>query len=139
MNEHRGSPFEKIALNLLRIVTGFLFMLHGVDKLFGWFGGVGPNDAFLLGGGLELNSLAGVASILETFGGLAVMLGLYTRQVALVLVAEMTYVYLTRHLGRWPMQPGGGENALFFLFAFLYLTARGGGKLSIDGKLRGKS
>ena len=59
---------------LLRIVVGLAFMSHGLSKLFGWLGGFGgPGEA------AELMSRFGVAGGLETFGGLRIVLGLYTR------------------------------------------------------------
>src|SRR5688500_11546728 len=51
---------------ILRIGAGLLFFMHGAPKLFGWFGGMGPE-----GGSAELFSLMGLAGILEVFGGLA--------------------------------------------------------------------
>ncbi|HXE88309.1 MAG TPA: DoxX family membrane protein, partial [Hyphomicrobiaceae bacterium] len=49
----------------LRIGAGLLFMQHGLQKLLGWFGGMGPNH-----GTVQLMSQFGLAGVIETFGGL---------------------------------------------------------------------
>lgn len=122
----QGTP-QKVLYSAFRIVTGFLFWQHGAQKLFGWLGG----DQ------VELASLAGVAGILEFFGGLMVGLGLYTRFVAFVLAGEMVVAFFMVHLPRgfWPIQ-NGGEPAVFFCFAFLLMVAMGSGAFSLDEKLR---
>mgnify|MGYP001226822530 CR=1 FL=1 len=116
------------AHGILRIVTGLLFMQHGVQKLFGWLGGFGPE-----GGTAPLLSMFGAAGVLEVFGGLLIVLGLFTRPVALVLVVEMLAAYIIAHLPRgfWPIQ-NGGELALLYAFIFLFLAAAGSGRFAID-------
>ena len=68
-------------LGLLRIIAGFLFSCQGLQKLFRMFGG-------MAGRRVPLASLFGVAGTLETFGGLLIILGLFTRPVAFVLCAK---------------------------------------------------
>src|SRR5437867_6015492 len=80
------SRYAQITHVLLRIVAGFLLMQHGGQKLFGWYGGLGGP-----GGGGSLPPLMMVAGVLEFFGGLAVMLGLFTRPIAFVLSGEMAF------------------------------------------------
>ena len=80
---------------MLRIGAGLLFMEHGLQKLFGLFGGMGPN-----GGTVTLLSQMGLAGVLETFGGLLVVLGLFTRPVALLLAGEMLVAFFQAHLPR---------------------------------------
>lgn len=128
MSKLTAGSFPDISLSLLRIVTGLCFWQHGAQKLFGWLGG----DA------VELMSLMGVAGVLEFFGGLAILLGLFTRPVAFVLSGEMAVAYFMSHLPRafWPIQ-NGGELAALYAFIFLFLFAVGGGSFSVDGKLRG--
>src|SRR5690606_30792385 len=89
-----------LAHGILRIVAGLLFMQHGVQKLFGWLGGFGPD-----GGTAPLASMFGLAGVLETFGGLLIVLGLFTRPVAVILVVEMLSAYVIAHLpqGFWPI------------------------------------
>lgn len=117
---------EAIALNLLRIVTGFLFFQHGAAKLWGWFGG--SQVEFL-----ELRFFAGV---IEFFGGILILLGLGTRAVAFLSAGLMAFAYFLAHFPRdfWPYANGGSLAALY-CFVFLYLVVRGGGAFSIDGLL----
>ncbi|HEY7530909.1 MAG TPA: SgcJ/EcaC family oxidoreductase [Gemmatimonadota bacterium] len=128
----RTSTFRSIALNLLRIVAGLLFMQHGAMKLFGALGGVDGE-----GGTVPVGSLFWVAGVLEVFGGAAVVLGLFTRVVAFVLSGEMAVAYFKAHLPRgfWPIE-NGGEPAVLFCFVFLFLAANGGGRFSLDGVFR---
>jgi len=124
----KGS-FADISLSLLRAVTGFLFFQHGAQKLFGLLGG----DAS------ELFSLMWVTGVLEFFGGLAIMAGLYTRPVAFLLSGLMAVAYFWRHMpsGFWPIE-NGGEKAMFYCFVFFFLFAIGGGGYSLDAWLRKK-
>ena len=118
-------------LSLLRIVVAFLFMAHGTQKLFGY--PVGRDVV-----GVEWFSWLGLAGMLETFGGLAVLVGLFTRPVAFVLSCEMAVVYLTSHASAsfWPTL-NGGDFWFFYCFAFLYLAVAGGGPWSLDAAWRG--
>jgi len=123
------SRYTDHALTLLRIVAGLLFMQHGMQKLFGVFGGFGGTP----GATAPLFSLMGVASILESLGGLAILLGLFTQPVAFVLSGEMAVAYLLVHLprGLWPIQ-NQGELAALYAFIFLFLATAGGGRFSVD-------
>jgi putative oxidoreductase len=115
--------FEPQAYALLRIVAGLLFLFHGLQK----FG--------LLGGQMvPLASLVGAAAVIETVGGLLIMIGLATSQVAFLCSGEMAYAYFTAHQprGTWPIQNGGELSALY-AFIFLFIATRGGGILSVDG------
>lgn len=116
-------------LSVLRIVFALLFMQHGAEKLFG-FGG---------GDTVQLMSLMGLAGVLEFFGGLLVALGLCTRPVAFILSGEMAFAYFMAHAphGLWPIFNHGGM-AVAFCFAFLYLSAAGGGPWSLDRLIRHK-
>ena len=129
------SRFSDVTLGLLRIVAGLLFMQHGVQKLFGLFGGVGPN-----GGTVELMSLMGLAGILETVGGLLIVLGLFTRPVAFLLSGEMAVAYFMAHLPQSfiPIE-NGGELAALYSFVFLFLSAAGPGAFSIDRARHGRA
>ena len=113
-------------LSVLRIVAAFLFMLHGTQKLFAYPVSE-PRDP------VELFSLMGLAGVLEVFGGLFLLLGLFTRPVAFVLAGEMAVAYFKSHLpqGFWP-NLNGGELAALYCFLFLYLGAAGGGRWSLD-------
>jgi putative oxidoreductase len=102
-------------------------MEHGSQKLFG----VPPPAQ---GGTVPpLLSLSGVAGILEFFGGLLLLLGLFTRPVAFVLSGQMAVAYFMVHApqGFWPIL-NRGELAALYSFVFLYLAAAGGGLWSVD-------
>jgi putative oxidoreductase len=126
---------ESRALSLLRIVAGFTFSLHGLQKLFGWFGGMGGQ-----GGTAAMGSLLWTAGVLEAFGGALVVLGLFTRPVALVVCGEMAVAYFRTHRpsSLWPIL-NGGELAILYCFIFLYLAIAGAGPVSLDRLIWKKS
>ena len=117
---------------LLRWGTGLLFMQHGLQKLFGMLGGVGPT-----GGTVPLMSLMGLAGVLEFVGGLMIVLGLLTRPVAFLLMGEMVVAYFKAHMpqGGAPVQ-NGGELALLYALVFAFLAVDGAGPMSIDSAMR---
>jgi len=121
---------QEVTHAILRIGAGLLFMQHGVQKLFGWLGGIDGN-----GSSAELFSLLGLAGVLETFGGLAIVIGLFTRPVALVLAVEMIAAYFIAHQpqGGFPIQ-NGGELALLYALVYVYLLTSGAGIASIDAR-----
>ena len=112
-------------LSVLRIVTAFLFMAHGAQKLLGLPAPM-PNPPALF-------SLIGVAGALELFGGLLLLVGLFTRPVAFILSGETAFAYFMAHAGQgfWPLL-NRGELATLYCFVFLYLAAAGGGPWSLD-------
>ncbi|HZF39954.1 MAG TPA: DoxX family protein [Blastocatellia bacterium] len=117
-------------LSILRIVAAFLFMQHGAQKLFGFLGGI-P------GGPPRLLSQFWIGGMLEFFGGLLLLLGLFTRPVAFILSGMMAWAYFQVHarLGFWTLQ-NRGELAALYCFVFLYLSAAGGGPWSLDSVWR---
>jgi len=108
---------------LLRLVAGLAFAQHGAQKLFGLLGGQAA----------PLTSQFGLAGIIEFVGGIMIALGLFTSPVAFIASGEMAWAYFQQHFPRafWPIQ-NGGELAVLYCFIFLYLSAVGSGKLSID-------
>ncbi|NJC88318.1 MAG: DoxX family protein [Desulfuromonas sp.] len=118
-------------LSLMRLSIAFLFIQHGGQKLFGY-------PVPMPGPPLELFSLIGVAGVLEFFGGLLLLLGLFTRGTAFILSGLMAFAYFIGHAGKgfWPLA-NQGELAVAYCFVFLYLAAAGGGPWSLD-RLRGK-
>jgi len=112
-------------LSLLRIVTGFLFMQHGGQKLFGF---PAPQRYEF-----DLLSMSGVAGTLELFGGFLIVVGLWTRPTAFLLSGLMAFAYFIAHAPQafWPLV-NGGELAALYSFVFLYLAAAGGGEWGID-------
>jgi len=123
---------ESYAQSLLRIVVGFTFSLHGFQKLFGLFGGIH-------GGHAHFFSLFWLAGVLESFGGVLILLGLFTRPVAFLLCGEMAVAYFKQHAphGLWPIT-NGGELAVLYCFVFLFLMSAGAGPLSLDRMVRKK-
>jgi putative oxidoreductase len=115
---------------LLRIGAGLLFMEHGLQKLFGWFGGMDGAGATV-----SLVSQMGLAGVLETFGGLLLVLGLLTRPVAFLLAGEMLVAFFQAHLPRGgvPLQ-NGGEVPLLYMLVFLFFVAHGAGPFSLDAR-----
>jgi putative oxidoreductase len=84
-----------------------------------------------------LLSQTGIGGILEFFGGIMIVLGLFTRPVAFILSGMMAVAYWQFHapLGRWPVQ-NQGMPAVLFCFIFLYMTAQGAGDWSLDALIR---
>jgi putative oxidoreductase len=124
---------QSYAQSLLRMVAGFTFSLHGFQKLFGLFGGMGH------GARAHFFSLLWAAGVMECFGGLLILLGLFTRPVAFLLCGEMAVAYFRSHFphGFWPIS-NGGELAVVYCFIFLYLMTAGAGPLSLDRIIRKK-
>ena len=116
------------ALAVLRIVTAYLVIPHGTAKLFGV-----PHQAMF--DGLQLVSLMGLAGVLETFGGLLFLVGLFTRPVAFVLCGFMAAAYFMGHASQGhvllPLL-NQGELAVLYCFVFLYFVFAGAGAWSVD-------
>lgn len=119
--------------SVLRIVVAFLFIAHGTQKLFA-FPVAEPRDP------VPLVSLLGLAALLETLGGLLLLVGLFTRPVAFLVSGEMAVAYFMAHVPRgfWPLL-NGGEPAVLFCFVWLYLAAAGPGPWSVDALWRGRA
>jgi putative oxidoreductase len=128
-----GERYYDLTLNALRIMAGFLFMTHGGQKLFGWFGAQAPFTAFWP---------IGLAGVLELFGGAAIALGLFTRYVAFVVAGEMAVAYVWRHAalqgGVWPWE-NRGELALLYCFIWLFIWASGGGGWTLERWLKSRT
>jgi putative oxidoreductase len=112
-------------------MAGFTFSLHGFQKLFGCFGGLGH------GATAHFFSMIWLAGALETFGGVLIILGLGTSPVALILSGEMATAYFLQHApkGVWPIV-NGGELAILYCFIFLFLFTAGGGPWSLERFVR---
>jgi putative oxidoreductase len=121
-------------LSLLRIISAFLFMQFGTAKLFAFPAAIMPD-----GGTAPIGSLAWVAAVLEAFGGLFVLIGLFTRPVAFLLSGEMAVAYFMGHApqGFWAVL-NMGTPAVLFAFVWLYLSAAGPGPWSVDA-MRGRA
>jgi putative oxidoreductase len=119
-------------LSLLRIVVGALFIEHGTQKVFGF----PPTTVIPVP--VSLFSALGIGGLLETFGGIAIVLGFLTRPVAFVLAGEMAVAYFTVHFQRsfFPVN-SGGDPAVLFCFMFLYFMFAGAGPWSVDAMISG--
>lgn len=123
----------------VRIPVGIIFVAHGAQKLFGWFGGYGLAgtagwmDSIGLHPGPLLALLAGGA---EFFGGLALLLGLLVRPAAVVLAFTMLVAIFSVHIGKGLFLSNGGfEYGLALLAVSVALFISGAGRLSLDGVL----
>jgi putative oxidoreductase len=117
--------YEPQTYALLRMITGFLFLWHGMQKLFGFPGEMPPGaPAFIIY----------TAGPIELFGGVLVMIGLFTRWAAFLSSGLMAFAYWLAH-GTHALLPvqNQGELAVIYCFVFLYISARGPGLWSLDG------
>lgn len=127
------SPYSKWTphlLSVLRIAVALLFIEHGSEKLFGF-----PPSQQAAPDSLTL--LIWVAAVLEFFGGLLILFGVFTRPVAFLLSGEMAVAYFMVHAtqGFFPLQ-NRGELAALYSFVFLFLAVAGGGAWSLDNLIR---
>jgi putative oxidoreductase len=123
----RLDSYRPWALAALRIFAALLFIEHGTQKLFD-FPASGHAGGAL--GGLFL-----IAALLESIGGLLVLVGLFTRPMAFILSGEMAIAYFMAHFPKsfFPIQ-NGGEAAVLFCFVFLYLVFAGPGAFALDNR-----
>ena len=132
----RWRSWTPYLLSILRIVAAFLFMQFGTAKLFGFPAPIMPG-----GGTAPVGSLVWFASLLETFGGFLLLIGLFTRPIAFLLSGEMAVAYFHGHApqGFWPVL-NQGHPAIMFCFLYLYVSAAGPGPWSVDASLaRGRA
>lgn len=121
-------PYENQTFALLRIVTGFLFLWHGMQKLFGFPGEMPAGaPAFVIW----------IAGPIELVGGALVMIGLFTTWAAFLASGLMAFAYWMGH-GTHALLPvvNRGEPAVLYCFVFLYIAARGPGVWSVDAARR---
>ena len=126
----RLAKYSDQAYALMRIMAGFMFSFHGVQKIFGVLSDHQP----------AVGSQVWIGGLLELICGLLVMVGFQTRWAAFIASGEMAVAYFQFH---WKFQISSaffpvvnrGEMAVLYCFVFLYLATRGGGRWSLD---RGK-
>jgi putative oxidoreductase len=109
---------------LLRIVSGLLFMGHGIQKFFNF-----PTEF-----PYPLNPMSMAAGGIEVVGGAAIAIGLFTRPVAFLAsgMAAIGYWLVHGTQGMFPIA-NGGEIIALYCFIFLYVAAKGAGIWSLDG------
>jgi putative oxidoreductase len=118
------SKFSEQCYSLMRIVTGFLFLWHGSQKLFSFPIGMPAGvPAFIIY----------AAGPIELICGILVMIGLFTHWAAFIASGQMAFAYWIGH-GTKALLPlvNQGELAVLYCFAFLFISAKGGGIWSID-------
>lgn len=117
-------------LSLLRIVAGLMFLTAGTMKLFHF--PVGPRAM----PPIAVMSQMWIGGVLEVVGGIAIVIGLFTRPVAFVLAGEMAVAYFQFHFPRsfWPTI-NMGQPAVLYCFIFLYFVFAGSGSCSVDALL----
>ena len=116
--------YEPQTYALLRIVSGFLFIFHGIPKL----------QKVMAE---EASWMLYIAGPIEVIGGAMIMIGLYTSAAAFLSSGLMAGAYWLIHYskmgGGWPIN-NDGDAAVLFCFLFLYIAAKGSGIWSVDGK-----
>ena len=118
------------ALSILRIVTGLMFIEHGMAKYLGF-----PAVPSLAS--VQPLSMPGIGGMFELIGGALLILGLFTQPVAFILSGEMAVAYFMVHAPRsfYPLL-NGGSLAIIYCFACLYLSTAGGGPWSVDATMK---
>jgi putative oxidoreductase len=118
---------------IVRIVAGFMFMLHGTQKLLGTPATpgkpAGPLPPLLMAGG-----------VIELVCGFLILIGLLAGWAAFLASGEMAVAYFIQHFPRHPLPIiNQGEPAVLFCFLFLYIASVGSGIWSVDSLIRKKA
>jgi len=115
----KGRPY---ILSIARIVVALLFLEHGLQKYFA-FPSAGP----------PMTPLLYVQGAIEIVGGILLLVGAFTRPVAFILAGDMAVAYFMAHSPRsfFPAM-NGGDAAILYCFAFLYIFYEGAGPWSVD-------
>jgi len=124
------SSYNSQAYALMRIVIGFLFLWHGMQKLFSFPSAMPPGvPAFVIYG----------AGSIELVAGILIMVGLFTRWSAFLASGQMAFAYWMAHGTKavLPVQ-NGGELAAVYCFVFLFISTQGSGIWSVDGARKRK-
>lgn len=122
---------KDIGLFILRVITGIVFTAHGWAKVFGM--GVGGVLGFFTKAGVPLPGLtAPLVSYLELLGGIALILGLLTRPIAVALAVDMLGAMVFVHFAAGFFLPTGYEFVLELYAAAVALAVAGGGRFSLD-------
>jgi putative oxidoreductase len=122
------ATWQPRVLSVLRIVAGFIFLLHGTQKHFG----IPSTDRVA-----EQFSLSWIAGVIEIVCGFAILVGFQTRAAAFLASGLMAFAYWIAHAPRdfYPTN-NGGDAAILYCFIFLYLVFAGPGPWSIDAQVK---
>lgn len=117
------APYASIVYAAFRFMFGALFMCHGLQKVFGMFGGI-P---------MEMNAMIWIAGSIELVGGAMIAIGLFAGSAAFLSSGLMAAAYFMAHQpkGLLPIL-NGGELAVLYCFAFLLIATKGSGAFSAD-------
>ena len=120
---------QPVALGILRIMSGLLFLAHGTQKFLSFPGGERA------GSGLALDNPGAYAGLIELVTGLLIALGLFTRPAAFLASGTMAAAYFIGHAPQdfWPVN-NMGDAAILYCFVFLYLVFAGPGRFSLDSQ-----
>jgi putative oxidoreductase len=128
---------EPMVLSIFRIIVGLLLFQYGIAKIFKF-----PAVPYFA----NIPPLITAAGAIELVLGGLLMLGLFTRPVAFILSGEMAFAYFMGHMFKAGIAApvvipliNGGNAAILFCFACLYLACAGGGPLSLDAIMRKKA
>lgn len=124
---HKLEGFKPYALTLLRVVAAYMMLIHGLDKVFGLFGGKAP-----------LTSLLGIGGIIELVASLLILVGLLTRLASFILSGQMAVAYFMFHgLPSNVFLPNvnKGELAALYAVVFFLFVFSGPGAFAIDNLL----
>jgi putative oxidoreductase len=119
-------PYSGVLLSVLRVMSGLLLLQHGTVKYLNFPIHERMNNASPM-------TMGGAAGILALVGGILLIIGLFTRPVAFILSGMTAVAYFYAHAPQnfIPLL-NGGELAILYCFVFLYLSAAGGGSISVD-------
>lgn len=127
-----NSTTQSATLSLLRVVSGYLLLVHGTAKILG----VPKLDMFT---NLPVLSLYGAAGILELILGALILVGLFSRSACFIASGLCAAAYFIGHADSTSILlplTNGGEAAVLFCFMFLGLSVFGPGRFSIDALLQ---
>ena len=118
--------YQPIVFTTFRVLSGLMFMCHGIQKVFGTLG---------IPHAVPLTSQFGIGGVIELVTGALIALGLFTRGAAFIAAGEMAVAYFQFHVGEshklLPIQ-NGGDDTVLYCFWFLYLVVHGAGQWSLD-------
>lgn len=121
-------------LSILRIVAGYLFIHHGIQKIFGVLSDKAMPP-------FDITTQMGIGGVIELVGGALLMLGLLTRPAAFIMAGQMAVAYFQFHAPKGnAMFPilNGGEASVLYCFIFLLFAVAGGGSWSLDALIAGR-
>jgi putative oxidoreductase len=128
MLQQQLSEKSPLALGVLRIMTGLLFLAHGTQKFLSFPAGERA------GSGWDFSGPGAYAGLIELIAGALIALGLFTRSAAFVASGTMAAAYFLAHAPQdfWPVN-NGGDLSILYCFVFLFFVFSGPGAFSLDG------